>query len=191
MAPKKHKDEDTTETEATASVEAPAPRKAKPLKKISIQTVAGKIKEWFRTNIAEVTKRCAESAAGTVHICRIWGKVVKTTPGDSAYGPFVRFQGAFFGMSGLDGELYSAGQCLLPKWLEMEVDAAFSEHGDTVYFGYDIFLKLAPDASLGYEYVAERLTEPKTDMSVIEEKFPELPPLYTALQLTDQSEKTA
>jgi hypothetical protein len=185
--------ENTTEEAAPASAEAPAAStapKPEPLKKISVQTVFGqKPKEWFRANKAKIEEHCAKHT--TLHMVRIWGKVVKTKTESSDYGDFIRFQGVFYGVSSLDGRYYRAGQCLLPKWLELEVDSAYSEQGDVVYFGYDIFIKLAPDASLGYEYVAESITEVKTDMSLIEEKFPELPVNPGTLMLTDQSAKAA
>ena len=165
--------ENTTNEAPSASI---AP-KATPLKKITIQTVFGNIKpkDWFRANRAAIMEACEKSDNGTIHICRIWGKVIKTSVGSSDNGEFIRFMGQFYGVSGLTGEYYTAATCLLPKWLEREVDAAFSIDGDTVYFGYDIFMKMAPDAALGYEYVADSLTQPKTDMSFIEEKFPSLP----------------
>lgn len=194
MPPKKN-DTATTEAnrvEAEASPEpnnTKTPPKFQPLKKISIDTITApdikKVKDWFEANYADYTapdgkvtpglKTYFENGGDPIFIGRIWGKVVKTSVGTNNYGEFVRFNGEFYGVSGLSGKGYRGGQCLLPKWLENEVDAAYSETGETTYFGYDIFIVHSPSKSLRYEYTAESTMAPKTDMSFITDGFPELP----------------
>lgn len=176
--------ENTAKTEAPASeTESTAPVKALPLKKITIKDVCGDVKKWYTDNEhkgLELAKQFEAGKLTQIPVARIYGRVIKTRPGSGNHGEFVRFDGRFFGVDLLGvnnaaGTLFSAGTCLLPKWLEKQIDAAYSENGEAVMFGFDIFLKAAPSASLRYEYVAETLIDAQDDMSVTVNTFPAIP----------------
>ena len=175
-----------TETPADDGNASKAAGKASPLKKISIDTVIspdieGRLKDWFKKNKPELEKHF-EAGGAPIPLCRIWGKVTVTRPGTSNFGEYVNFLGQFEALSAFSGKHYRASKCLLPGWLEEEVDSAYSAEGNAVYFGYDIYLQWKPDASLGYEYVAEQLMETKDDLSFMTEQFAEMPLLQAAQQ---------
>lgn len=158
-------------------------QKALPVKKVSIKEVAGDIKKWFTENRfkgLELEKKFESGEISIIPIARIYGRVLKTRPGSGDHGPFVRFDGKFFGVDLMGvkapvGTLYTGNTCLLPKWLEAAIDAAYSENGEAVMFGFDIFLKHAPSASLGYEFVSETLIDAGDDMAAQVSAFPVLP----------------
>ncbi len=197
-----------TETENNATADAPASEKiserakvkAVPAKKITIKSVSGDVKAWFAQNAHKNLKLVEQFEAGkltSIPICRLYGRVTKTRPGNGDHGPFVRFDGKFFGIDLLGaknpiGTVFTAGTCLLPKWLEAQIDAAHSENGDPVDFGFDIKLAHAPAASLGYEYVADELLEPSSDVENIGDKFPAFVGANTLLALpAPEGEKAA
>ena len=180
---------DATQPAADQSNESPSVDKPFPLKRLSIQEITGpdigQIKTWFKTNRAAIGEYFGNGGE-PIFICRMYGKVVRTTVGQNTYGDFTRFNGQFEGISGFSNRRYKAPQCLLPKWLELEVDNVYSETGNTVYFGYDIYLTWKPDTSIGYEFVAEPLMEAKDDISSIAETFEALPVAPKLLALTHQ-----
>ena len=184
---------DAAQPAAPESNDGTASVKPYPLKRVSINEIVepeiGKLKEWFKANRAKLGEYFA-AGGEPLFVCRIWGKVVRTTVGTNTYGDFTRFNGQFNGISGFTGRRYKAPQCLLPKWLEVEVDSIYQETGNTVYFGYDIFLTWKPDTSIGYEFVAEPLMEAKDDLSAIEDQFEELP-VSGSKKLLPAPEKTA
>lgn len=155
-----------------------------PAKRLSIKQVCGAVKPWFKENRTEIGAYNKEH--GSYPMCRLYGKVVKTTPGTNDFGDFVNFFGSFVGVDLRSGKSFKSGKLNLPKWLENEVDTAFStaEQHESVLFGYDIGLIISEDSAAGYEYVAERLMEESTDIDAISAL---LPPITQAVKLLEKA----
>lgn len=145
------------------------------LKKLTMDTMFGKKpKEHWTRELKEGENRA-------FYVGRIAGRVIGTRAAQTNFGPYVRFQGQFRGISGLDGKVYTAPVCLLPQFLQEEIDAAFVATGEPIDFAYDIFTREKPAASLGFEYVAKPLLN---NVSSIETMLAQLPEIDSKLFAT-------
>ena len=188
---------ETADTQTPDPAKATTSRAATPLKRISIKTVFGDVKSWFKSGSPLIVrdgkpvpgKTLVEEAGNSMLLCRLYGKCTRTTTGSNNFGEFVRFNGAMFGINALTGETFSAAQMVLPKWLEQELDTRMSESAtdEAVFFGWDIFIKPDESKSLGYEFAAQHLMNSNlSDIDVVTRDFAPLPAPISPLLLTHE-----
>lgn len=127
---------------------------AEPLRKITVATVCGDVKaEYLEALLRDKTKPIA--------LLDIWGVATRAKPGESDFGPYVKFLGQFKALNIKDGALYRAPTCLLPKFLEEELYGALSAPGaSSAEFGFRVSVKYDKDSATSYVFLADSLVEP-------------------------------
>jgi len=113
------------------------------IKKITVKTVHGKVEKPKKDTL----------------LMRVIGVVHGVRTGSTQYGDFVAFRGAFKGIRLSDGEVFSAGQCLLPDCVSDTLAATIMQSDvKSADFAFDIGVKPA-DNAVGYEYYAASLVK--------------------------------
>lgn len=124
-----------------------------PLRKITIATVKAKptLKELM----------AASEKNETVPIMDVWGVATRAKAGKSDYGDFLRFVGQFRAINLRSGESFRAAVCLLPRFLEEELEGILGAPGTVnAEFGVRITAKFDEDAASKYVYLADAIIEP-------------------------------
>jgi len=113
------------------------------IKKITVKTVVGKV----------------EKPKKDTPLMRVIGVVHGVRTGSTQYGDFVAFKGAFKATRLEDGEVFGAGQCLLPDCVSDQLAATvMQESVNSVDFAFDIGVKPAENP-IGYEYYGKSLVD--------------------------------
>lgn len=144
----------------------------------AIPTVAREIKE------ADGTKKMVMVLEQEIPLMRVYGQATGFRVATSQYGDSCVFKGIFKAHNADTGEVFSAGECCLPKMLEAQLSGILDE-SDGAQFAFDIYATPAKNA-FGYEYRVKTLIETADApvITAIEEKI-------GMLALADHSKKTA
>jgi len=126
--------------------------KAKALKKITVRDLMGrKLKNEEKPKEGE-----------SLHVCDIWGQARRLITGETDFGPYVKFKGAFEGVAVVGdkaGELFRAPNLILPDVAADELEGMLSQPGvSSVDFAIRISV-VGDDSNVGYFYAVEALTE--------------------------------
>lgn len=144
--------------EAQATAEKVKGAKAKPLRKITIATVAGKVK-----GNAELMKKIIEADGQAVGLMDVFGIASKGKPGETQFGEFVKFVGQFRAVNLATGEVFAAPACILPTFLADDIYGAMTAGGEGVrnaQFAFRIGVFYAPESVTQYQYDAQPLIQP-------------------------------
>lgn len=137
--------------------------------------------------IKEIIAHDEQNPGEVLPLCRIVGRVSKMKPGESDYGPFVRFLGLFKGVNIRTNEEYRSSVCLLPKGIEEEIEAAFSMGVvESLDFAYEIGAKFDATVATKYIYVVSSLMPPSQSdpIAMIEKSLVQALPAPTETETT-------
>lgn len=91
----------------------------------------------------------------------VYGLARKALPGESQYGPYVKFSGSFKAINLQTGESVRSGACILPGTAQEMLAGAFSDETTEVKFGFKIGVKYDPSSKgTNYSFIVTPLTEP-------------------------------
>lgn len=131
---------------------------AKPLRKITVRDVYGKIE-------GETFDKVRALKGKPLALMDVVGIAGRAKPGTSDYGPFIKFQGQFQATNLATGEVFRSAALLLPKFLEDDLIGAMSIKGsdDVKQAEFAIRLSAIADdkSATKYVYVADSLIEPQ------------------------------
>ena len=133
------------------------------IKKITIKTCGG----FSVARIKEVMTAANLSEGQGVPLLKIAGEANGAKTGQTDKGDYVKFKGQFVGTDMTTGELYSAGECILPHYLGSQLAIALTE-GESVRFAFEIGAQRADTAITGYAFTVKPLMEIKLSDSVAE-----------------------
>lgn len=114
------------------------------LKKISTQTVYGKIKN--------------EDKVEPKSLYRVFGLAVGTKTGNTQYGDWSCFVGEFQAVNLATGEVFNSSKCFLPEIVEAGIMTQLSQ-AESVKFAFEIGVKPNEEIVIGYEYTAKSLLQ--------------------------------
>ena len=119
--------------------------------KITVKNVCGS------PDLEEIIKAPGKA----IELMDVFGLARKVVPGESQYGPYVKFSGTFKAINLQTGETVRSGACILPGTAQELLAGAFSDDTTEVKFGFKIGVK-ADKASkgTGYAFTVEPLTDP-------------------------------
>jgi hypothetical protein len=132
-----------------------------PLSKITIKKVYGIIKTKAVTITDPVTKEKREilMLETETPLMRVYGQASGFRVAESQYGESAVFKGIFKAVNIETGEIFSSGECCLPRLLENQLSGVLgSENAEAVEFGFDVLAVPAKNA-YGYEYKVQPLME--------------------------------
>ena len=125
------------------------------IKKISAKTVCGDVRKVVKSKEAGWKKE---------ELFRVFGIANKIKTGDGDNGPWSAAEGQFKAVCSETGEEFAAGVCFLPDVAQNMVNAIVTNaEGQSVEFGFIIYVTEAPDSMTGYTYAAEPLIKPTED----------------------------
>jgi hypothetical protein len=142
------------------------------LTKITIRKVFGVIPTESREiKEADGTKKTVMVLPDEIPLMRVYGQANGFRVATSQFGESCVFKGIFKAVNADTGEVFSAGECCLPKMLESQLSGIL-EDSDGAEFGFDILATPAKNA-YGYEYKVKTLIETADApvISAIEEKI--------------------
>lgn len=117
----------------------------------AIPTVPTEVKE------ADGTKRTVMTLPKEMPLMRVYGQASGFRVATSQYGDSCVFKGIFKAINADTGEMFSAGECCLPKMLESQLSGILGD-SDGAEFAFDIYATPAKNA-FGYEYKIKTLIE--------------------------------
>lgn len=129
------------------------------LNKISIRKVYGAIPTVAQTIVDPVdkTKKTINILEHETPLMRVYGQATGFRVATSQYGDSAVFKGIFKAVNAETGEVFSAGECCLPKMLESQLSGILHQ-ADGAEFAFDISAVPAKNA-YGYEYKVQSLIE--------------------------------
>src|SRR5258708_3606618 len=95
--------------------------KSTPIRRITIKTGCANGRGDFK---GEVLGKVLKDKAKAVPLMRVYGVATRMKPGESDFGPYLRFLGQFRALNIETGEAFRAPVLLLPKFLEEELAGA-------------------------------------------------------------------
>ena len=110
-------------------------------------------------NIKQILKEMKEGQ--TQDILQVIGIAKGTIEGESDFGPYTGFKGQFKAKNLLDGREFMSGKCFLPDVATDLIAAQFADDIKEIQFAFIVGVKAVETSSVGYEYYAKPLTEPK------------------------------
>ncbi len=134
---------------------------AQPISKISVAKVYGAIKTTAKMVEDPVTKD-KKSITVLEHetpIMRLYGSAHSFRVAQSQYGDSAVFKGIFKAVNAETGQVFSSGECCLPKMIEAQLSELLGST-DAVEFAFDISVHPAKNA-YGYEYRLQPLMSVK------------------------------
>lgn len=142
---------------AEESAEKVKSAKAKPLRKITLAIVCGKVK-----GNAELMKEIISADGQAIPLMDVIGIATKAKPGETDKGEFVRFVGQFRAVNLKTGEVYAAPACILPNFLAEEIHGAMTvnENVQNAQFAFRIGVFYSPESLTQYQYTADPLIAP-------------------------------
>jgi len=95
-----------------------------------------------------------------IDLMDVFGLARKALPGESQYGPYVKFSGSFKAINLQTGETVRSGACILPGTAQEMLAGEFTDDTTEIKFGFKIGVKY-DKASKGtnYSFVVTPLTE--------------------------------
>ncbi len=95
-----------------------------------------------------------------VKLFRVYGNALGVKKGDSAFGPWVAFQGSFEAVSAISGEITGSNQLFLPEVAELMLYPAVMDSNNVngVKFSFEIGAK-GNESQVGYEYTIRLLSD--------------------------------
>lgn len=144
------------------------------LKKITVKDVCG------RTKAPSVPSDAAKGTkAKDMLLMTVMGLVTRVSHGEGNYGLWTKLHGQFEAVRIEDGEIFTAGACILPDVVNDMIAAQMSQADiNTLEFAVDVGVR-EHDSPIGYEYYAEPLIsmEESNPLNGIREKIKDrLPP---------------
>jgi len=128
-------------------------RKSEQLRKITVKNVMHETPD-----IEKLIKREGKR----MDLCQIYGIVRRFKPDESDKGQFVRFYGQIRAVNLLTGEVFDAGQVILPGAAQDALYGAMDGvEGANVEFGIKVGVKYDATAITKYVYTVESLVPPK------------------------------
>ena len=95
-----------------------------------------------------------------IELMDVFGLARKMVPGESQYGPYVKFSGVFKAINLQTGEAVQSGACILPGTAQEMLAGAFSDDTTEVKFGFKITVKADKSSKgTGYSFIVTPLTE--------------------------------
>lgn len=96
-----------------------------------------------------------------IELMDVYGLARKAIPGESQYGPYVKFSGSFKAVNLDTGETVQSGALILPGTAQELLAGAFSDDATEIKFGFKIGVKYDKESKgTGYSFVVTSLTEP-------------------------------
>lgn len=122
------------------------------INKLTVKTVYGAIKTIIVDNADPVTKEKTQTKVleHETHLMRIYGQATGYRTATSQYGDTAVFKGVFKAINPASGEMFTAGDCCLPKSVENQL-AAILNDAEGAEFAFDVHAIPAKNA-YGYEY---------------------------------------
>lgn len=122
------------------------------INKLTVKTVYGVIKTMIVDNVDPVTKEKTQTKVleKETHLMRIYGQSTGYRTATSQYGDTAVFSGVFKAINPESGEIFTAGECCLPKSVENQL-AAILNDSEGAEFAFDVYSIPAKNA-YGYEY---------------------------------------
>lgn len=143
------------------------------LNKITIRKVFGAIPTVAQNIVDPVTKekKSVMTLPAELPLMRVYGQATGFRVATSQYGDSAVFKGIFKAVNADTGEVFSAGECCLPKMLESQLSGVLNE-ADGAEFAFDISAMPSKNA-FGYEYKIKSLIEVADApiISALEEKM--------------------
>ncbi len=126
------------------------------IKKISVKTVAGNIKNMIAAQ--------PEGEEKPIPVMRVYGVASRTATGESDNGSWTAFIGQFKAINLIDGTEHNSGKLFLPDVAgDLLEGALLASETNSVEFGFDIIAVPDDVSAPGYVYDAEPLIEPAKD----------------------------
>lgn len=122
------------------------------LNKLTVKSVYGPIRTILVDVTDPVTKEVTQqkSLEKDLHVMRIYGQATGYRIATSNYGDTSVFKGIFKAVRPDTGEIFTAGECCLPKSVEHQL-AAILNQADGAEFAFDVWVVPAKNA-YGYEH---------------------------------------
>lgn len=122
------------------------------INKLTVKSVCGAIRTILIDVVDPVTKETsqAKALANDIHLMRIYGQATGYRVATTQYGDSSVFKGVFKAVRPDTGEIFTAGECCLPKSVENQL-AAILNQVDGAEFAFDVWAVSAKNA-YGYEY---------------------------------------
>lgn len=122
------------------------------INKLTVKSVWGAIRTILIDVVDPVSKEKSQvkSLDADVHLMRIYGQATGYRVATSQYGDTSVFKGVFKAVNPATGEVFTAGECCLPKSVENQL-AAILNAADGAEFAFDVWAIAAKNA-YGYEY---------------------------------------
>jgi hypothetical protein len=143
------------------------------LSKITIRKVFGTIPTKTKTIIDPVdkSKKDIVMLEDDLPLMRVYGQATGFRVATSSFGDSCVFKGAFKAINAETGEVFTAGECCLPKMLESQLSGVLNS-AEAAEFAFDVLAVPAKNA-FGYEYKVQSLMEVQDApvISAIEEKL--------------------
>jgi hypothetical protein len=129
------------------------------LSKITIKKVFGNIPTITKTitDPVDKTKKDVVMLEEELPLMRVYGQATGFRVATSQYGDSCVFKGVFKAVNAETGEVFTAGECCLPKMLESQLSGVLHE-SEGAEFAFDIFATPSKNA-FGYEYKIKSLME--------------------------------
>ena len=120
------------------------------------------------TIIKKITSRTVGCEAETDQSFVVYGKVMRATPMESQFGPYVKFGGQFMAVNEIDGKQFRSAVFLAPGIAEDQIYSALQtaqELSKSASAEFALRFKTVEDkkSARGYIWVAETLIEPESD----------------------------
>jgi len=145
------------------------------INKLTVKSVYGKIKTVPVKSVDPVTKEetTVMVLEKDTHLMRIYGQATGFRVATSQYGDSSVFKGVFKAVCPETGEMFTAGECCLPKSVENQL-AAILTQSDGAEFAFDVWAIPAKNA-YGYEYRVKSVpgvdVAPAPVISALEQKM--------------------
>jgi hypothetical protein len=101
-------------------------------------------------------KEIINSDGTPIWLFTVYGSAHRMIPGESEYGPFIKFRGSFEAINPKSGEVFNSMNLLLPPIAEELIEEGLSVEGTTaVEVALNIGVRRDDSVATGYVYVAE------------------------------------
>ena len=145
------------------------------INKLTVKSVYGAIKTIIVDTVDPVTKEKTQTKVleKETHLMRIYGQSTGYRTATSQYGDTAVFKGIFKAVNAATGEMFTAGECCLPKSVENQL-AAILNDSEGAEFAFDVNAIPAKNA-YGYEYRVKSVpgvdTKPAPVIAALEAKM--------------------
>ncbi len=105
-------------------------------------------------------KAIINSEGDPIWLMTVYGNTHRSIPGETDYGPYLKFRGKFEAVNIETGEMFTSMNLILPPIAEELVEDALTREGvSSVDFALKVGVRRDDEAISGYQWVAESVTE--------------------------------